>query len=88
MFDMSRLNRYDRKRITQRKMKKLHDNNCYFVYLKDDNKGGKYYQPLYLSGCRKYAKRRTNRILRKSMNDFNLRGCAYRRKFDYWYTLF
>ena len=82
------MNRYDRKRITQKKMKKLHDNDCYFVDLKEDSEGDENYQPLHLSGCRKYAKRRTNRILRKSRNDFNLRGCAYRRKFDYWYTLF
>lgn len=82
-----KLNKYDRKRITRKKMKKLHDNGVYFVSCKSSDKG-EYYQPLHLSGCRKYAKKRTNRILRKSRNDFNLRGCAYRRKFDYWWTLF
>ena len=83
-----KINRYDRKRITQKKMKKLHDNNVYFVYSKDNDDGEEYYQPLHLSGRRKYAKRRTNKILRKSRNDFNLGGCAYRRKFDYWWEIF
>lgn len=82
------MNKYERKKITQKKMKKLHENGVYFVSCKSNKDGCEYYQPLYLSGCRKYAKRRTNRMLRKSRNDFNLKGCAYRRKFDYWWTLF
>ena len=83
------MNRYERKRKTQQKMKKLHDDNVYFITHKSDKESGEeYYQRLYLSGCRKLAKKRTNRIIRNSKNDFNLRGCAYRRKFDYWWTLF
>lgn len=83
------MNRYDRKKITQNKMKKLHENEkSYFVSEKESANGEVYYQPLHLSGCRKYAKKRTNRIIRKSRNDFSNRGCAYRKKFDYWWTLF
>lgn len=81
------MNRYERKRLTQKKMKKLHDEGVYFVSCKENGEK-EYYQPLHLSGCRKYAKRRTNRIVRKSRSDFSSKGCAYRRKFDYWYTLF
>lgn len=83
------INRYERKRKTQEKLRKLHENKVYFVSKKGTSDGKKvYFQPLYLSGCRKYAKKRTNRILRKSRDDFNLKSCAYRRKFDYWWTLF
>ena len=82
------MNYYDRKKLTQKKMKKLHDKGSYFVSQRTTENDEVYYQRFYLSGCRKYAKRRTNRIIRKSKSDFKLKGCAYRRKFDYWYTLF
>ena len=82
------MNRYERKRKTQKKLKKLHDNNIYFVYSKSTDKDETYYQPLHMSGCRKVAKRQTNKRVRNSRNDFKLKGCAYRRKFDYWWTLF
>ena len=83
------MNRYERKRKTQKKMNKLHDENVYFITHKCDSDTEKrYYQRLYMSGKRKYAKKRTNRIIRNSKNDFNLTGCAYRRKFDYWWELF
>ena len=82
------MNRYERKRLTQKKLKKLHDNEVYFVYSKSTKNGQTYYQPLQFSGCRKYAKKQTNRKVRNSRNDFKLKGCAYRRKFDYRYTLF
>ncbi len=82
------MNRYERKLITKKKLRKLHENSSYFVYEKESPKGKSYYKRLYLSGCRKYAKRQTNRLVRKSKESFCSKGCAYRRKFDYWYTLF
>ena len=82
------MNRYDRKRITQNKLKKKCRDYVYFVEEKTDDDGKAYYQRFYMSGVRKLAKRETNRRLRKSKNDYKLRGCAYRRKFDYWNTLF
>lgn len=81
------MNRYERKKLTQKKMKNLYDNKVYFVY-KHEKDGKEYYQRLYMSGGRKYAKRETNRKLRNSKVDYKLNGCAYRRKFDYWWTLF
>lgn len=88
LSELINMNGYERKKITQKKMKKLyHKKKSYFVCKRE--KGGKeYYQRLYLSGCRKYAKRETNRKLRNSKVDYDLKGCAYRRKFDYWWTLF
>lgn len=82
-----RLNRYDRKRKTQLKMRKLYNRNCYFVTRKYSREF-EYYQRLYLSGKRKYAKRVTNRKIRHGRNKSKKKGCAYRREFDYWYTLF
>lgn len=81
------MNRHERKRLTQKKLKKLYEQDVYFVTKKGTG-DFKYYQRVYLSGIRKFAKRETNRKLRNSRNDFKLKGCAYRRKFDYWYTLF
>lgn len=72
---------------TRKKLEKLREDNSYFLSEKSNEFGETYLRPFYLSGCRKYAKRMTNRKLRKS-NDFKLKGCAYRRKFDYWNTLF
>lgn len=68
-------------------MKKLEECNSYFLSEKENENGETYLCPFYMSGCRKFAKKQTSRKLRKS-NDFKLNGCAYRRKFDYWYTLF
>lgn len=82
------LNRYERKLITKRKLKKLHDKSSYFVYETESPKGQKYYKRLYLSGSRKFAKRQTNRLVRKTKENICSKGCAYRRKFDYWYTIF
>lgn len=82
------MNNYERKKLTQKKMKKLHEKHVYFITDKTTESGKIYYQRLYLSGCRKYAKRETNSKIRNSKSDFNLKGCAYRRKFDYWNTLF
>lgn len=81
------LNRYERKMKSRKKLRRLHEENSYFVYEKENENGETYLCPFYLSGCRKFAKKQTSKRLRKS-NDFKLNGCAYRRKFDYWYTLF
>lgn len=80
-------NRYERKRKTQLKMRKLYDDDCYFVTRKGSREES-YYQRLYLSGKRKFSKQRTNRKIRGNRNEMMKKGCAYRREFDYWYTLF
>ena len=67
-------------------MKKLYDNNVYFVSDRMGREDKVYYKRFYLSGPRKFAKRETNRKYRKSKE--LLQGCAYRRVYDYWWTLF
>lgn len=81
------MNRYERKMMTKKKLKKLHEDYSYFISEKEDENGYTFLRPFYLSGCRKLAKQETNNKIRNS-NDFKLKGCAYRRKFDYWNTLF
>lgn len=80
------MNRYERKRLSQVKMKKLYDKGVYFVSDRSNKKGKVYYKRFYLSGMRKFCKKETNRKYRKSKE--LLQGCAYRRLYDYWWTLF
>lgn len=84
-----RLNRYARKQRAKRKKKRLADQGVYFVYEKECREtGNKYVTQFYLTGSRKLAKRETNRKIRNSKNDFSLKGGGYRKKFDYWWTVF
>lgn len=82
-----KLNRYARKKETQRRLRRGSKYN-YFITERENKTGDIWYSRMYLSGCRKLAKKQTNKKVRKSRNDFSQRGCAYRRKFDYWWTLF
>ena len=79
-----RLNHYKRKRIDRIKKEKLAKISWFPVWYDEDKKQ---YRHLYLSGCRKYAKRQTNKIIRNT-NNFQLKGSGYRKTFDYWNTLF
>lgn len=84
-----RLDRYSRKQKGKSHFERLAKQGVYFVYeTENEQTGKKYVKRLYLSGCRKLAKRETNRKVRNSKNDFSLKGGGYRKKFDYWWTLF
>jgi hypothetical protein len=78
-----RLNKYERKKIDQQRLKRL-SNHWWTVYYKEDENR---YIKIYYSGRRKYAKYCSNRKVRNS-NDFPLRGNGYRKVFDYWWTIF
>lgn len=81
-----RENKYSRKMKEKQKLKKLVSQNSYFYSEKESENGEIYYTRFYLSGCRKFAKRMTSKKNRKVTYLSN--GAAYRRNFDYWYTLF
>ena len=76
-----RLNQYKRKKITQRKLKKLHKERCYSVWSR-----GKYYTKYYLSGKKKLAKKITNRKLRQ-YKGYVGDGGDYRKFHDYWWNV-
>jgi len=76
--------KYKTKDIDIQKLKKLIFVSSYFAQY-NENKNR--YCRIYLSGCRKYAKWLTNRVIRHS-NDFPLRGNGYRRVVGYWDILF
>ncbi len=77
-----RLNQYKRKKITQRKLKKLHRERCYSVWNR-----GKYYDKYYLSGRKKVAKKITNKKLRQ-YKGYVGDGGNYRKFHDYWWNIF
>lgn len=79
-----RLNKYERKKIDQQKLKKLSQLNWWAVYYYEQEDR---YIRCYLSGGKKYAKYCSKRKVRNS-NDFPLRGNGYRKVFDYWWTIF
>lgn len=79
-----RLNKYERKKIDQQKLKRLSKLSWYTVYYKEDENR---YIKIYYSGARKYAKYCSNRKVRNS-NNFPLRGGGYRKVFDYWWCIF
>jgi|GEM_PF-1877285 len=79
-----RLNKYERKKIDQQKLKKLSELSWWVVYYCDDRQ--RYIRCNY-SGRKKYAKYCSKRKVRNS-NDFPLRGNGYRKVFDYWWTIF
>lgn len=70
-----------------KRIQKLIDANGYFYSEKENEFGIKYYTRFYLSGCRKLAKKMTNRKLRKSYT-YVPKGAFYRKVFDYDNTLF
>jgi HD superfamily phosphohydrolase len=79
-----RLNKYERRKIDQQKLKRLSELSwCTAYYCKDRQR----YIKIYYSGRRKYAKYCSKRKVRNS-NDFPLKGNGYRKVFDYWWTIF
>ena len=82
-----RYNRYNKNRISKKKLNALKDKGIYAVSFKEHD-GKKYLTRFYLSGRKKFAKKQTNKIIRKSRNNFNLRGGGYRKKFDYKWTVY
>ncbi len=79
-----RLNKYERKKLTQEKYKKLSQLRWWTVYYKEDEDR---YIKIYYSGARKYVKYCSNRKVRNS-NNFSLKGGGYRKVFDYWWYIF
>lgn len=79
-----KLNRYERKKITQQRYKRLHKLRWWTVYYKEEENR---YIKIFYSGRRKYAKYCSNRKVRNS-NEFSLRGGGYRRVYDFWWTVF
>lgn len=79
----NKLNKYKRKRITQKKIKKI--NNILWWASSFEKEG--YYKRYYYSGRKKYAKHCSNKIIRHT-SDFPLKGGGYKKAFDYWWNIF
>ena len=80
---------YRRKCGDKKKIKKLLDNDCYFIHKRQNNKKI-YYKHFYLTGKRKTCKKCTNRIIRHYSID-NLQTNTpsfYRKTTQYWRILF
>lgn len=81
----TRLNRYERKKITQKRLKKVADLYGYFIRF-DEKK--QIYTRRYISGVRGYAKWCSRRKIRNRYDFATYKSNSYRRLFDYWYTIF
>jgi len=79
-----RLNRHARKRVGKRKILKLAKVADWAVGYND---GETRYRRFYISGSRKYAKWRTNHVVRNNTS-FPLIGNGYRKCFGYWDVIF
>lgn len=79
-----RLNRYECKKMTQKKAKNLTSMIWWATYYREDEG---YYKRCYESGRKKYAKYCTNRKVRHR-NDFSLKCGGYRKVHDYWWDVF
>lgn len=72
----------------EKRMKKLHEIGVYQVYEAiNEDTGEKYMDKFYLSGRKGFAKRQSNKKVRKS-NNFPLKGGGYRKVYDYWWEVF
>lgn len=78
-----RTNGYYRSKKRNSKLKKLRDENCYFV---QPNIPDEYLKHIYLSGKRKICKKATNKVVRKAEINPNYSG--YRKASEYWLVLF
>ena len=78
-----RVKHYNRNYHTQRKWKKLLDNNILGVYCHNSR-----IIKVYETRRKADAKRYTNRIVRRSPSDFPLKGGGYRKKFDYFHYIY
>ena len=80
-----RLNKYERKKITYKRLKKLHSISLYTCGAYEKN--GRLTR-FYLSGRKGYAKWCSDRKVRHGNKEFCLRGGGYRKVFDYWWTVY
>ena len=74
---------HNRNHYTQRKWRKLLNNNILGVY----HHNGRIIK-VYETRRRADAKYYTNRIVRRSPSDFPLKGGGYRKKFDYFHYIY
>ena len=81
----TRINKYYRKRIDKKKLKKLNKYPWWWIAYFDDEKG--FYKRYYLSERKKFIKKCSNKKVRKSVN-FSLKGAGYRKCYDFWWELF
>lgn len=77
-----RLNKYERKKINKKQLKKLRNEIWWGVY---DN--GEYLKRCYLSRRKKNAKRASNRKVRRYKGEIS-NGGHYRKFYDYWWEVF
>lgn len=83
-----RYNRYNRKRIREKKLRDLEEKGAYATTTKESEEGKEYLTRFYLSGRKTFAKKQSNKVIRKSRNNFSLYGGGYRKKYDYWWTVY
>ena len=77
--------------------KEYEEDRQYFKWIEHRNRGYDYWKPFYLSGCREFAKKCTNRCIRSrfrmkvhAMDPEEIsimRHSDYQKDFDYWWTL-
>lgn len=82
-----RLNKHAKLRKKKIKMTKLLDYCTSGAVLRKDENGVRYVKKYYVSNRSKHAKKITNKIVRKSKNDFSLKGAGYKKKHDYWWEV-
>ena len=80
----SRLNKYERKQIDNKKLNKLYQIGKYSCGV-SEYKG--HLARWYMSGRKKYAKKYSNSKVRK-FKDFKLKCAGYRRVFNYWINVY
>jgi len=82
------ISRYVKNKKSQKKLENKLKENPYFIYQKENEDTGELFiAHNYLSGKKKFAKKMTNRRVRKSNCDFS-NPSSYRKLFDYEFTLF
>ena len=78
---------YRRKRGDKKKLKRFYP--WYVLSVPSEWNKLKYSKRYYLSGVRKFAKRYTNkRLRRKNFEYIGSNPSYYRKTYDYWWTLF
>lgn len=82
---------YRRSKERNRRLKKLYEEtkHSYGSGAWYDEEKGRYirYYPSSSTGYTKYLRRISNRKIRR-MKEMSLKGCQYKKAFDYWWTLF
>lgn len=77
----TKLNQYARKQICKKKLNKLYNYVWWAVGCRD-----KYKKRYYLSGKKKFAKKRTNKKIRRYKGNV-ANGSGYRKMYDYWWSI-